>query len=212
MKRIIHHWTAGTHKANAVDIKAYHELFEGDGTNVLGTFPISANSSSKLVNGKLKSGTYAAHTLNLNTDSIGLSLCCMAKAIEGKSNGSFPMTEKQFEAMCKRSAKLCLDYKIPITPKTVLSHAEVQGTLGVKQKNKWDYTVLPFKPELKGAKACGDYMRTRVQAYYEALTAPVAKPVPSPIPVPKPQPTVSVQPEPKKSLWDRILIFFGVKK
>lgn len=202
MKRIIHHWTAGTYKANDVDRKAYHELFESDGTQVFGVFPISANSSA---NGKLKAGKYAAHCLNLNSDSIGLSLCCMSGAVEGKTNGSFPMTETQFEAMCKRSAELCHKYGIKIGPTTVLSHAEVQETLGVKQKNKWDYTVLPFKPSLKSAKACGDYLRTRVQHYYNDALKPV--PVPA-----TPKPVVSWKPEPPKTLWDYILTFFGVKK
>ncbi|MCM0751496.1 hypothetical protein DEA98_09825 [Brucella pseudogrignonensis] len=75
MKRIICHWTAGTNTANATDKKAYHLLIEGDGTVVRGNASIADNS------GSLKDG-YAAHTLNCNTDSIGVSMCAMAGAVE----------------------------------------------------------------------------------------------------------------------------------
>src|SRR5690606_37547642 len=35
------------------------------------------------------------------------------------------------------------------------------------QRGKWDFTVLPFKPQLKGAPACGDYARARVRFYMD---------------------------------------------
>lgn len=165
MKRIILHWTAGAHRANSVDRAAYHRIYEGDGKMIPGIHPIEANSSK---NAPLRAGKYAAHTRSCNTDSIGLSLACMAGAVEGKTNGTHPMTEAQFDAMCKDAAKLCVQYGIAVTPSTVLSHAEVQGTLKIAQAGKWDYTVLAFKPELRGSKACGDYARQRIQAYIDA--------------------------------------------
>lgn len=160
MKRIIMHWSAGGYKASELDKEHYHIIFEDDGKKVFGKYPIEANAAGKITKGK-----YAAHTLNCNTDSIGLSMACMAGAVEGKTNGNQPMTQAQFDAMCREAAFLCNKYGIVVSPKTVLSHAEVQTNLGIKQRGKWDFSVLPFKPELKGAKACGDYARAQIQGY-----------------------------------------------
>ena len=212
MKRIHAHWTGGSYKANQLDKQHYHEIIEGDGKVVFGNHPIAANSSKS----SRASGTYAAHTLNANTDAIGISVACMGgPGVTEKNFGKYPMTEVQFEKMCERIAHLCTVYDIPVTPKTVLSHAEVEPNLGIKQRGKWDFTVLPFKPELKGAKACGDYMRTRVLAYMspkETQVIPVKpKPEPEvvqakPTPVPQPQP----KPEPP-TFWEWLKSLFGVK-
>ena len=72
------------------------------------------------------------------------------------------MTKAQWDKLAVVVADLCRFYGIPVTPKTVLSHAEVQGTLGITQRGKWDFTRLAFAPEVKGAKACGDLLRTAV--------------------------------------------------
>lgn len=192
MKRIIMHWTAGSHKANDLDKKHYHVIFEGDGNIVYGSHAFLANKSP------LEPGKYAAHTLNCNSDSIGLAVACMLHAVENQTFGKYPMTEKQFEAMCKYAADLCKLFGIPVTEKTVLSHAEVQSNLGIKQRGKWDFTVLPFKPELKGAKACGDYMRTRVQYYMQPdISATDGHDEPANKPY---------------TLWQWICWLFGVKK
>lgn len=162
MERIIVHWTAGSYKASSLDRRHYHFLFEGDGTVVKGHYLIRDNQYP--IN--TKKG-YAAHTWKMNTNSIGLSMCCMADAKWPDYAGTYPMTRMQFEAMAKFTAMLCKKYEIPVTPKTVLSHAEVQPNLGKRQKGKWDFTIIPFKPELKGYKACGDYFRERVVYYLD---------------------------------------------
>lgn len=159
MQRIILHWTAGSHKASSVDKKAYHILIEGDGKLVKGDASIADNS------GNLKPG-YAAHTLNCNTGSIGVSLCCMAGAVENPFNaGKYPMTEAQFEKMISAIRQLSQKYNIPIKRETVLSHAEVQPTLGIAQRQKWDITRLAFDPFKKGALIIGDYIRSRAANY-----------------------------------------------
>ena len=156
MKRIICHWTAGGTRANAVDRQHYHYIVEGDGKVVTGDNPISANASPR-------KRVYAIHTRGCNTDSIGVSMACMLGAKERPlSYGPAPMTRKQWDAFCSLVAMLAARYRIPITPTTILSHAEVQGTLGIKQNNKWDFTVLPPFPELKGARMCGDKLRNDV--------------------------------------------------
>ncbi|MDH7794138.1 MULTISPECIES: peptidoglycan-binding protein [unclassified Beijerinckia] len=157
MKRVIVHWTAGAHKASALDMSHYHVLIEDDGRLVRGKPSIVLNDAHGT-----KAG-YAAHTLNCNTGSIGASLCCMAGAIESPFKaGSAPMTRVQWEQLPHVVADLCQRYQIPVTLQTVLSHAEVQGNLGIKQRGKWDISRLAFDPSLVGAKACGDALRTAV--------------------------------------------------
>lgn len=162
MDRIISHWTGGTGRANSLDLKHYHKLTEFDGRQRDGNEEIADNVVTS-------DGDYAAHTLNLNTRSIGVAMCGMAGATERPFNaGEYPLTEVQFEAHCELIAELCNQYNIPVTPTTVLSHAEVEPNLGVKQRNKWDYIKLPFRQDLHGARACGDYMRERVKFYLGA--------------------------------------------
>jgi len=157
MKRVICHWTAGAHTASSVDIAAYHILIEGDGRLVRGSYSIKDNVDTS-------DGRYAAHTKNSNTGCIGVSLCCMAGAIENPFNpGKYPMTEKQFEVLSMVVAELCNAYSIPVTDDTVLTHAEVQHNLGIPQSGKWDYTRLAFDADFVGAKACGDYLRECVE-------------------------------------------------
>lgn len=158
MDRIICHWTAGAHKASAVDQAHYHILIEGDGALVRGDHSIDDNVSAA-------DGDYAAHTRGCNTGSIGVSLCCMAGAIESPFRaGQFPMTAVQWEVLSTVVAELCERYDIPVTARTVLSHAEVQGTLDIPQAGKWDFTRLAFDHSIIGAKACGDKLRREVSA------------------------------------------------
>lgn len=166
MKRIICHWTAGTHTANATDKKAYHILIQGDGSVIRGDASIASNS------GSIKDG-YAAHTLNCNTDSIGVSMCAMAGSSESPFKpGNYPITAKQWDSFIKVVAELAEFYKISITPKTVLFHAEVQNNLGITQRNKWDVTRLTFSPSTVGAGAIGNKMRSEVAAALKGIATP----------------------------------------
>lgn len=162
MRRIVSHWTAGSYVANSTDKQAYHlitELKNGKPNYVKGVPSIAFNS------GGLQDG-YAAHTRGLNTDSIGMSIACMGGAREAPFDaGKWPMTLDLFMAHCEAIAQCAAFYEIPITRQTILTHAEVQPTLGVAQRAKWDYTRLPFKPELKGAIPIGDYMREQVARF-----------------------------------------------
>lgn len=89
----------------------------------------------------------------------------MGGAIESPfSAGKYPMTREQWDAMISTVADLCRRYGIPVTDKTVISHAEVQNNLGLQQRGKWDFTRLAFDPSIFGAKACGDKMRAEVRA------------------------------------------------
>jgi hypothetical protein len=169
MQRVICHWTAGNQRASTFDAAHYHLLIEGDGNLVRGLHPISANAAPIR-------GNYAAHTRGCNTGSIGVSLACMRGAQESPFDaGPEPMTVVQWNALVEVLAALCTRYGIKVTPKTVLSHAEVQDNLGIAQRSKWDYTRLPFAPELRGARAIGDTLRREIQAKIDG-EAPAPKP------------------------------------
>lgn len=157
MERIILHWTAGAHKATEFDRGHYHILIEDDGKLIRGIPSIKLNEAPA------KKG-YAAHTLGANSGSIGVSLCCMGGANEAPFDpGKSPMTGAQWDALTSVVADLCRRYSIPVTDKTVLSHAEVQNNLGIQQRGKWDFTRLAFDPSVKGAKACGDKLRAEAK-------------------------------------------------
>jgi N-acetyl-anhydromuramyl-L-alanine amidase AmpD len=156
MKRIIVHWTAGAHKASSIDLAHYHILIEDDGNLVRGTHSIKENVSTS-------DNIYAAHTFRLNTGSIGVSVCCMAGAIESPFKpGNFPMTQKQWETMSQVVAELCDAYDIPVTPQTVLGHGEVSKNLGIDQAGKWDPMVLPWDTSLS-KKQVGEAFRKLVK-------------------------------------------------
>lgn len=183
MSRVHLHWTAGHHQPNPVDLRAYHFLVTGKPEVVRGVPSIALNS------GSLKSG-YAAHTLNANTNAIGLSICGMAGAVESPFDpGRAPFTEAQFRHSAKACAVLCEAYGIPVSRRTTLSHAEVEPTLGIAQRWKWDITRLPWNPSVRGAIAIGDLWRDMVSDQIDkdkragkTAAAPVAPADPDPIP------------------------------
>jgi N-acetyl-anhydromuramyl-L-alanine amidase AmpD len=123
MARIHVHWTAGGYKANATDRRAYHILIEGDGKLVRGDRSIKANEKGSGM-------TPASHTLNANPGAIGVSMCCMVGARESPFDaGRAPMTRAQWDAMVAAVADLARRYNIPVSPKTILTHAEVGPNL-----------------------------------------------------------------------------------
>ena len=166
MKRVILHWTAGSYISSALDRSHYHFVIEGDTSILRGEHSILDNES---VAGKT-SDEYAAHTLGCNTGSIGISLCGSVGATENPFRpGSAPIKEAQWQRAAELVAVLCKRYKIPVTPETVLTHAEVQTNLRVQQKGKWDIAKLTFGNNLTTARACGDDFRARVRAHLEKI-------------------------------------------
>lgn len=159
--RCIAHWAVTKYKCDETSKAHYHFIYEGDGKEVVGHYTPEANENTA-------DGKYAAHTLHCNTGSIGFSCAAMFGAIDVDRPGKFPITAAQFDAMCSGIARECKKRGIKVTPKTVLSHAEVEPNLGIKQRGKWDIAVLPHA-NLKGAKACGDLIRSTVQAKLERM-------------------------------------------
>jgi N-acetyl-anhydromuramyl-L-alanine amidase AmpD len=169
MKRIIIHWTAGTNKPSSTDKKHYHFIVGGDRAIEVGNLPVEANESTAT--------EYAAHTRGLNTGSIGVAFAAMHGAKERPfSAGKYPINEAQVGAMVVLLNNLSKRYNIPITPETILTHAEVEPTLGVKQRGKWDVTWLPGMDQASHARAVGDLLRQRVREYRQSQLVPTSTP------------------------------------
>lgn len=183
MKRIIMHWSAGAHTPSDLDKEHYHKIIDGAGKVHDGRFPIKANK------GPIK-GKYAAHTLNGNTDSIGVAVAAMAGAQERPFvAGAHPITPAQVTALVRLCRDLAAEYGIPVTRQTILSHAEVQPTLGIKQRGKWDIAWLPGMDRPGDPVKVGDHLRG-------LIAAGDAKPVsPNPVGASKQQDFV-VKPDP----------------
>ena len=108
---------------------------------------------------------YAAHTRRLNTDSIGLAMCGMHGAREAPFDaGRYPLTKHQETQFVKMVAHYAKKYDIPVTRETILTHAEVQPTLGVEQRGKWDICWLPGMLNVGDPIQVGDILRLRVEA------------------------------------------------
>lgn len=167
---VVWHWTGGTHKANALDVQHYQWIVNGDGTIVAGVHP-SRNFHPCPAN-------YGAHTRNLNSGWLAISLSCLGGPGTSETNqGQWPMTKAQADMMIAMSAQLAEHYGIPVQRPTkadrrgFLSHAEVQEALGIAQAGKWDFTVC-YDPKIRGAKNVGDFFRQQVQELLNAT--PVA--------------------------------------
>ena len=171
MNRIVLHWTAGAHNANGTDKRAYHYIIEGDGAIVNGNHPPEANA--RITNPR-DGSTYAAHTRGLNTGSIGVAMAGMRGAQESPfSAGPSPITEAQVSALVDHVAALADKYGIPVTRECVLTHAEVETTLGVKQRPRWDIKWLPGMARPMDAVAVGDMLRARITAALTRSAPPV---------------------------------------
>jgi hypothetical protein len=158
LRRIVMHWTAGGPTASTEDRSHYHFIVQQDGAVVKGDRTPEDNINTA-------DGRYAAHTLNCNTGAIGVSLCGMVAAQERPfAKGPYPIKQTQVAVMCSLVAKLCRDYGIPVTRETVLSHAEVQPTLGIVQRNKWDIAWLPDMIMASDPVTVGDKLRADISA------------------------------------------------
>jgi hypothetical protein len=158
LHRIHWHWTAGAYGEIQLELDHYNVLIDHDGAEVAGTFPPLAQAN-------YAPGLAASHTLNANTGAIGLALDCMAGARERPfRSGPYPITHDQLEALAILTARLCKRYDIPVSRWSTLSHAEIQPTLGIRQRLKWDITWLPGMTRPGDPVEVGDRLRDMVRA------------------------------------------------
>jgi len=137
LERIILHWTAGADGVIEMERAAYHFIIGRDGKVTAGLYAPEANIDCT-------DGEYAKGAKGINTGSIHVAVDAMAGAKERPFDpGKWPLTWPQIHAMARLVADLCLRYRIELTGRTVLTHAEVQPVLGKPQSQKWDITWLP---------------------------------------------------------------------
>jgi hypothetical protein len=157
LHRIHIHWTAGAYGDIALERKHYHTIVLEDGRVVYGTHKPEANAN-------IRDGRYAAHTRACNTGAIGIACDAMGGAKESPFDpGQYPLTWKQLRGLAIEVANLCDTYDIPVSRYSVLTHAEVEPTLGVKQRWKWDITWLPDMSRPGDPIEVGDLIRDMVR-------------------------------------------------
>ena len=153
LHRIHWHWTAGAYGDIAMERRAYNGLIDQHGNRVDGEFRFEAQARYQV-------GRAASHTLNANPGAIGLACDGMTGAQERPFDaGSAPLTTDMVWELCEWTAELCHAYDIPVTKWSTLSHAEVQPTLGIWQRWKWDITWLPGMDGPGDPIAVGDRLR-----------------------------------------------------
>lgn len=153
---IVLHWTGGSHRANSVDLGAYHLVVEGDGRVRLGRWSVAANMR------QVSGSAYAMHTGGFNSYRVGLSAAGMM-GYEGPGRvGPYPLTEVQVERMAEIAGLLCALWGLnPLDPAHLCTHREVwtlHGVEGTQNHQKRDIEHLPFRPELEPDQV-GDYLR-----------------------------------------------------
>lgn len=154
--KIIMHWSGGPNIVTDLDREHYHFITDGSGKTQAGLNKPEANNDTT-------DGNYSAHTRGANTGAIGVSMAGMGNAVERPFHaGDYPLTEVQVKAFCAHVADLCDLYGIPVTRKTVLTHAEVQPTLGIRQNGKWDVNWLPGMKAPVDPVEAGDELRERI--------------------------------------------------
>lgn len=149
-KNIILHWTGGNYNPCSSDIVHYHYLINGEGNVKNGKYEPRDNENCT-------DGKYAAHCGGGNTGRIGIAICCM-------KDKNTPPTRKQVEAMCNLAARLCTIYGLK--PYQCITHAEFgQQHPKTSSYGKIDINQIPYT-KVSGIKPCGDYLRNKIQWYY----------------------------------------------
>ena len=165
------HWTAGGLRANSVDRKHYHFIFQGNGVMVKGNNPVSSNCP--IVRGR----PYAAHCGGGNSWRVGYSLCGGPK---GYKFGE--ITRLSFERMCLQIARDFHKWGLPINKDTVKTHYEFGlANPRTSSAGKPDINNLPWAPEIQ-AKEIGDHIRRTVNWYRKNVVLPELRKVKSPVP------------------------------
>ncbi|ANJ20809.1 endolysin [Roseobacter phage RD-1410W1-01] len=158
VRGVVWHWTAGANGIIELEKDHYNFLHDTKGNTYDGNHTVASQ-----VRYDWRKGVGASHTKGMNTGWIGESLDAMAGANGWPMDwGSHPITWEGIDAMLEHTWDMCQEYDIPVSRWTTLSHAEVQPTLGIKQRNKWDYMVLPGDSKPRDAVRVGDELRERM--------------------------------------------------
>lgn len=158
MKRIVIHWTAGLYYPSEYEKQHYHFLVDRNGRVHNGVFKPQDNEICKV-------GNYAAHTGGGNTGSIGVAICAMAGFKNKNSIGNYPILKKQFESTMELCAKLAKQYKLKVTPQTVMTHYEF-GIRNPKTSSAGKIDIIYLPPYSWVAQDdVGSFIRSKIKWY-----------------------------------------------
>ena len=158
LSKLCIHWTAGANKPCKTDLNSYHFLFDSNGKEYQGVFKPEDNENCN-------DGHYAKHCGGGNTGCIGISCCGMYGFDLKSKNTKHPLTQQQIEAMCKKSAELCLKYEIEVSEDNVFTHYEFgKKNPKTSSANKIDFTYISYLPNLK-TENIGNYLRNKIRWY-----------------------------------------------
>ena len=163
VRGVVWHWTAGANGLISLEKNAYNFLHDTKGNTYDGNSTVAEQ-----VMYDWRRGIGASHTKSMNTGWIGQSVDAMAGAKQTNpiTWGLHPIAWDGIDAMLKQTADLHHEYGFPISKWTTLSHAEVQPTLGVKQRWKWDYAVLPGDSKSRDPVEVGNILRERLKEWF----------------------------------------------
>ena len=163
LKRIIVHWDAGHGEVTQTALDHYHYVVDKYGLVHTGKYKPEDNEDCK-------DDKIAGHTGGGNTGAIGVAICGMccfdskAKKCKVESDN---ITQKGMESLFAWVAYLCKKYSIKT--KDVITHAEFgKAHEDTTSKGKIDIIAIPYA-KVYGVKECGDYIRNKVQWYYERI-------------------------------------------
>lgn len=144
---VVWHWTAGSHKANATDLNAYHLVVEGDGEVKVGKHSVADNMRP------VSGSDYAQHVGGWNSYRVGIAGAGMAGYTGPGNVGKYPLTEVQIVRMVELTVHFLEIAKLnPLNPLHACTHLEVWTLHSIKgQRNhqKLDIEHLPFQPNLR---------------------------------------------------------------
>lgn len=161
INRICWHWTAGYGRPNNEDMQHYHIMIDDKGNLHSGYHKIEDNINCK-------DGNYAQHCALGNTGTIGMAVCGMAGFNTQAKTSYANLTVSQIEALCKKTADLCKQYGIKVTPETVYTHMEYDSGEHGAHEGKIDIVCIPYLC-LYGKEQVANELRRKTQWYLEKL-------------------------------------------
>jgi N-acetyl-anhydromuramyl-L-alanine amidase AmpD len=161
LNKITYHWTAGTSKPCAEDLKHYHFIIDSNGILYNGVFKPEDNIN-------VNDGKYAQHTGGGNTGNIGIAFCgCYVVKNGSVKNSKYPLTRIQLERGFELGAELCKKYNIPIT--NVQTHYEFgKAHPTTTSAGKIDITYMHPFPLIKKDEY-GKFIRDKIRWYLSKL-------------------------------------------
>lgn len=162
---VVWHWSGGTGSISSAEFESYNCIVTDKAVKGPGRAIVKGRFNPK-TQANYSPGQAASHTRNANTHRIGIAMSCMFGAKESPLNvGNHPVTFDHIDNMLLMTARYCKEYDIIPSPYTTLTHAEVQGTLNIKQKAKWDITWLPNHKRVMDPHYIGELLRERLMDF-----------------------------------------------